>query len=134
MHSSSTHYRVSLFVSATTTCTVFHSISVACYCVLRSWGIGCLDHSLPLSTFNRNKLQGVPDVGAGKKAVWNEKRGRWIRALQRLVYPVSNVNNFLQKNSSFKGASHAKLYSGGKQGCGALVKTRWHRFRSSLFS
>jgi len=38
---------MSLFVNATATCTLFHSLSVACYCVLCIRGVGCPDHSLP---------------------------------------------------------------------------------------
>jgi len=38
---------MSLFVNTTATWILFHSISVACYCVLCVRGVGCLDHSLP---------------------------------------------------------------------------------------
>jgi len=38
---------MSIFTTATATCALLHSISVACYCVLCVRGVGCFDHSLP---------------------------------------------------------------------------------------
>jgi len=35
-----------LLVNAPITCTLFHSISFACYWILCVRGVGCLDHSL----------------------------------------------------------------------------------------
>ena len=55
---------MSLFVNATATCILFHSISVACYCVLCVRGVGFLITPCPLSAFNRKRLRGVSDVGA----------------------------------------------------------------------
>jgi len=57
---------MSLFVNATASCTLFHSISVAFYCVLCVRGVGCLDHSLPfvcvypqkiMARFRRRRLK-----------------------------------------------------------------------------
>ena len=87
------------------TCTLFDSISVACYCVLCVTGVGCLDHSLPFAC-NRNRSQGVSDVGA-----WNEKQGRWIRALWQLMYQVSNVNKSSLKKQQLQSCSSCKTHT-----------------------
>ena len=47
-----------------------------CYCILCSRGVCCqlvLITSCPLSAFGHNILQGVSDVGAGKKSKWKYK-------------------------------------------------------------
>jgi len=62
----------------------------------------------PLFAFNRKRLRGVSDVGAG-----NEKR-EVDKSFMTVDVSVSNVNNSL-KNSNFKGAAHAKLNNSGKR-------------------
>jgi len=58
---------MSLFVNATATCTLFHSISIAFYV---SEELVVLITPCPLPAFNRKRLRDVSDVGAS-----NEKRG-----------------------------------------------------------
>jgi len=77
----------SLFVNATATCTLlFHSISVACYCVLCVRGVGCRDQSLP---FVCVLLQLITGRFTRRRLKW-KTRG-WIRALWQLRCQVSNI-------------------------------------------
>jgi len=65
---------MSLFVNATATCTLFHSISVVCYCVLCVRGVVFLITPCPLSAFDRKRLRGVSDVVLEMKSEEVDKR------------------------------------------------------------